>query len=456
MKYLLVKSYKAKHESKARGWKKFCAIGSTGPLLIRDQNKMESTLGNVSYWTLSALEIIFFTGLKDCCNDLCASENFANIDPRQFGYRNEGFLCCLLIVFSWCFSLGLNLGFWIENWNPVKGIENWNSSFEKNLRRAKLINDTQGRTLIKQRFEEKISNIKIAEEKGFGKRIELLTEDNFIVWREEVENPPTQPPVTDLRATERYEERKLQAYSTIYNSISASLRPYINQTRDGKEAWQALITHFEPASNARICRLYDELGALRITPGETIRHFSQRIWAATKKLTDLKEELSPIWLCYQLTRKLPKDYHRSKTFNIDYAKQELIAEEDRLMQMQAEEKISGPATFMLAQEEVSYFIDEQGYEYESIADKNEYQLSSASEKSFEPEVSYVGQPSRIVQVEAEKGCFVGYRRIGHLNHLRMPILELYIEEDHLLEVVLFLGHQLLEEWWGDIQVGAVL
>uniref|UniRef100_T1IQZ6 Uncharacterized protein n=1 Tax=Strigamia maritima TaxID=126957 RepID=T1IQZ6_STRMM len=43
---------------------------------------------------------------------------------------------------SWSFSLGLDLVFWIENWNPVKGVENWNSSFEKNLRRAKLINDT--------------------------------------------------------------------------------------------------------------------------------------------------------------------------------------------------------------------------------------------------------------------------------------------------------------------------
>uniref|UniRef100_T1JNB4 MBD domain-containing protein n=1 Tax=Strigamia maritima TaxID=126957 RepID=T1JNB4_STRMM len=106
------------------------------------------------------------------------------------------------------------------------------------------------------------------------------------------DTPPGVPPATDLRATECYEERKARAYSTIHNSISKDLRPYISDTRDGREAWDALIKHFEPVSNTGICRLYNELRGLRVETGESIRHFAQRIRAVAKKLTDLVETVN--------------------------------------------------------------------------------------------------------------------------------------------------------------------
>uniref|UniRef100_T1ITL2 Uncharacterized protein n=1 Tax=Strigamia maritima TaxID=126957 RepID=T1ITL2_STRMM len=161
-------------------------------------------------------------------------------------------------------------------------------------------------------------------------------QESTLILRLAFPNHPAIPPATDLRATERYEERKARAYSTIHNSISKEFHPYISDTRDGMVAWDArpglrdpqakllslckdsatgtprlagplgrglvglgrnpalwdaLIAHFEPVSHTRICRLYDELSALRIKP-ELLRRAISGCQISNRLASSIKESSS--------------------------------------------------------------------------------------------------------------------------------------------------------------------
>ncbi|GBN63289.1 hypothetical protein AVEN_114667-1 [Araneus ventricosus] len=127
---------------------------------------------------------------------------------------------------------------------------------------------------------------------------------SFIIW----EDKPCPEQATEKEKFE-YDWRKQRCYTTIYQGIERKFLPLIRHTTDGKEAWNILITNFEPTSKARLADLIDEFFELKFNPvEETTGIFCKRV---EEKKTQVKEagfEIPELFIALQLIRRLPAEY----------------------------------------------------------------------------------------------------------------------------------------------------
>lgn len=148
------------------------------------------------------------------------------------------------------------------------------------------------------------------------------------------------PDSADDKEKQAYSWRKQRAYTTIYQGIERKFHTLIADTVDGKIAWEALKSNFEPTSRARLAGLVDEFFEMRYdSEEETVGIFSKKI---TEKRLQVKEagfDIPELLVCFQLIRRLPPEYdnlvqhlYRGEDvdFTVDKVTKQLLTEAGRI------------------------------------------------------------------------------------------------------------------------------
>ncbi|KFM74814.1 Copia protein, partial [Stegodyphus mimosarum] len=162
----------------------------------------------------------------------------------------------------------------------------------------------------------------------------------------------------DKSATRREKQdftlRENRAFTTLYYGIKTEFRPLIQECSSGKEAWEVLQKQFEPKTRARIIQLLDEFFSIRYTPDEEIGLFIARIRMTAKKLAEAGHNLADLFKGFQAIRRLPQEYSgivqliyrwKDEDFTLEKIAEELVREESRLRQVNADLEDSKVSVF---------------------------------------------------------------------------------------------------------------
>ncbi|GBM05259.1 hypothetical protein AVEN_181638-1 [Araneus ventricosus] len=125
-----------------------------------------------------------------------------------------------------------------------------------------------------------------------------------------IEGDP-KPCSDDLSEQEKrvYEFRKVQAYTSTYQSFECQFQPLIAGITDRKKAWQILKENFKPTSRVKLTGLIDEFFELNYNAEEeTIGIYCKRVQEKCELIKESGFELPEELVCFQLIRKLPQGY----------------------------------------------------------------------------------------------------------------------------------------------------
>lgn len=205
----------------------------------------------------------------------------------------------------------------------------------------------------------------------FSHKIPLLIESNYRQWKSNIEVllmdrdcwgfiDGTEPALEEnATAKERreFQRRKNRAYTTIFLSIDESLRPLIENTKDGKTAWKILSENFEPSTRARLAALVDEFFEIRYREGEdTMGNYLSRINSAVRRLAEADFKIPELLISFQMIRRLPSVYDglvqllyrvTDKDFTPLKVQEALLAEHGRV-ELKKRDEASGDVTGAMA------------------------------------------------------------------------------------------------------------